>query len=322
MARLSRTGNCVEPPFARARRRIIGINESANAIFTAGNSDEHQILDNQRSQREAVALGMLGGAYVPDNIAGLAVQRDVMRVQRRHENFITEDGKSAVDSPATWPNVRWEQALVLPDRAPGTRVQGIDAVVLPGTVHNSVHNKRRCFKFAPCHRLICPLGYERCGIRRIDLIQRTEAMPRIVSGVHQPVLWLLGGVEQPLESHLPIGLRCAEAQRRCKRHNKRQCHSERSEESAFAFSTQRHNFHCAPPFSLAASRNAMRSFKSFSGRLLASYAGINDSRVFSKDRSLAFSNECSSSRVSSICTVKLSSLSTTPCNLDSFTDRK
>src|SRR6266851_1256001 len=117
-------------------------------------------------------------------------------------------------------------------------------------------------------------------------------MPRIVSRVHHPVLRLLGGVEQPLESHLRRSLWRLEAQR-CtyKRPDKQYCgRREISHQS----------LHCAPPFSLAASRNAMRSLKSFSGRLLASYAGIKDSRVFSNDRSLAFSNECSSSGVTTV----------------------
>src|SRR6266478_1866256 len=143
-------------------------------------------------------------------------------------------------------------------------------------------------------------------------------MPRVISGVHHPILRLLGRVEQPLESHLRRSLRRYKAQRRGgKRHNKhhrrqtQNCHSERSDdrflsapflrgESAFASCTHRHNFHWPPPFSLAASRNAMRSFRSFSARLLASYAGIKDSRVFSKECSLAFSNACNSSRVSNI----------------------
>src|SRR6267378_311184 len=73
--------------------------------------------------------------------------------------------------------------------------------------------------------------------------------------------------------------------------------------------------HFPPPCELAADRNAIKSFKSLSGSVLVSYAGISDSRVFSYERSFDFSNECNCSRVSSICTVKLSSLSTTPCSL-------
>src|SRR5205809_7119369 len=127
-------------------------------------------------------------------------------------------------------------------------------------------------------------------------------MPRIVPRVHHPVLRLLGGVEQPLESHLRRSLRRQQAQcHGCTRDNAQHvchtqnCHFGRSRPTIFLPS-----LHCAPPFSLAASKNAMRSFKSFSGRLFASYTGIKDSRVFSNDRSLAFSNECNSSRVSNI----------------------
>src|SRR5215471_15501194 len=46
VAWLIRPGNRVETPFARAGRSIISINEPANAVFAAGNANEHEILDD------------------------------------------------------------------------------------------------------------------------------------------------------------------------------------------------------------------------------------------------------------------------------------
>src|SRR5207247_11289549 len=114
--------------------------------------------------------------------------------------------------------------------------------------------------------LINPPWNESRRIRHVDLIQRTEAMPGIVSGIHQPVLRLLGRMEQPLGSHLRAG--------RGRKHAEND--KVRNE------TNNARNFHCPPPFSLAASKNAMRSFRSFSGSAFVSYVGINDSRVFSK----------------------------------------
>src|SRR5437016_2507739 len=321
MPGLSRTGNRIEPPFARARRSIVGADESADAVFATGYSHEHEVLNHQRSQREAVALGVLRRSRVPNNISCLAVQRDDVRVQRRHKNLVAEDRKPAVDSPTARPNVRRQRLLVLPNGASGPRIQRVHAVVLSGTVQNSVDHQRRRFEFAACHRLISPLGHKRRHIRNVNLVQRAEAMPRIISRVHQPVLRLLGRIEQPLGTHLRRSPRRRKTQRcGCKCYNAQRfrraqdCHYERREESAFASSTHRPSLHCPPPFSLAASKNAIMSFNSFSGSAFASYAGINDSRVFTYDRSLLFSNACNCSRVSSICTVKLSSFSTTPCS--------
>src|SRR5947209_11699821 len=101
-------------------------------------------------------------------------------------------------------------------------------------------------------------------------------MPGIVSGIHQPVLRLLGRMEQPLGSHL-----------RARRGRKHAENDKVRNETNNA-----RNFHCPPPFSLAASKNAMRSFRSFSGSAFVSYAGINDSRCFSYDRHLALPKAC------------------------------
>src|SRR5256885_13945507 len=166
-------------------------------------------------------------------------------------------------------------------------------------------------------------------------------------------------MDQPLSSPLRRSLQRQKTQRRHKRYNAphfrhtQNCHFERSRPTLFLsprscarFASRKalrdersacavekslcdprvshRNLHCPLPFSLAPSKNAIMSFNSFSGRAFASYAGINDSRVFTYDRSLLFSNGCNCWRVSSICTVKLSSFSRSeehtselqsPCNL-------
>src|ERR1700687_3261285 len=69
--------------------------------------------------------------------------------------------------------------------------------------------------------------------------------------------------------------------------------------------------HLLPP---RLSKYATMSCKSFSGSVFSSYFGINDSRLLSTDLSLSFSKRCNCSRVSNICSVKLSSFRTTPWN--------
>src|SRR5439155_12854602 len=78
--RLSLRGNRVEPPFARACRRVVGFDESTDAVFAAGYAHKHEVLDHKRSQCEAVALGVFGRSCIPNNISRLAVQRDYMGV--------------------------------------------------------------------------------------------------------------------------------------------------------------------------------------------------------------------------------------------------
>src|SRR5260370_29529269 len=105
VARFARTGNGVEAPLALAGVRIIRIDESANAILTAANTGDDKIFHGQRRQRDAVALGVIEGGYIPNNVAGLGIARDYVRIQGAQENFIAENSQAAIDAPAARPNV-------------------------------------------------------------------------------------------------------------------------------------------------------------------------------------------------------------------------
>ena len=261
MARLSRTRNCVEPPFARARRRIIGVNESPNAIFAAGNAHEHQILNQQRRQSVAVALAVFGGFHIPDHIPRLAIQGDDVRVQRRGKHFVAEDREAAVHASAARFDIGRQRALVLPDGPPRLCIQREHAIFLPGTVQNSVHDQRRGLKFSAYHRLVRPLGHQRSRIRSIDLIQRAEPVSRIVARIHQPVLRLLRRIEQSLRGHLRRCPRRQEARYRNHKphHNRKPHHNCKLHRNLPRRQTEHCHFERSRPTVLLPSRSCERS---------------------------------------------------------------
>ena len=202
MSRLARTRDRVEAPFALAGRGIIRVNEAANSIFPARHTDEHEILDHQRRERDAVAIAIVHRRSVPHHASGLGVQRDNMRIQRAKKNFVSQNGHPAIHAPATRPNIRRQRALILPDRPARPRVERKCAIVLARGIEDAVHNQRCRFEFPARHRLISPLGNEHRCVRRVDLVERAEPVSRVVAGVHQPVLRLLPRIQQPLRRHL------------------------------------------------------------------------------------------------------------------------
>src|SRR4029077_19702967 len=174
VTRFTRTRNGVEAPFAFAGICVVRVDESANAILTAADPDYDQIFNRQRRQRDAVALGVIESGHIPHNVAGLGIERDYVRIQSAQKNLISENGQTSIDAPAAWPNVRWQQMLVLPNRPARTRVQSESAIVLARAIQHAVDNQRRGLEFSAGHGLVCPLWHQRMRVGRIDLVERTE----------------------------------------------------------------------------------------------------------------------------------------------------
>ena len=158
MARFAGAGNGVEAPFAFAGGGVVSVNETANAIFAAGDAHNDEIFDNQRRERDAVAFAIVKRGGVPDDIAGFGVERDDMRIERAKEHFVAKNGEAAIDASAAGANVRGKRALVLPNGSSGFGIESERAVVLASCIENSVNNERRSFKFSARHRLVSPLG--------------------------------------------------------------------------------------------------------------------------------------------------------------------
>src|SRR4029077_15509018 len=107
-------------------------------------------------------------------------------------------GGAPIGAGAGGVNIRRKRPLVLPDGPARFCVEGEGAVVLASSVENSIDNERGSFKLSAGHRLVGPLRDKRARVCGVDLIERAEAMARVIAGIHQPVLRLFRGIEQAL----------------------------------------------------------------------------------------------------------------------------
>ena len=196
MAGLARAWHGIEAPFARAGRGVVGVDEAAHSVFAAGNANYDKIFYCQRRDREAVAFLVFGRHDIPDHVSRLRIERDYVRIQRPEKNLVAQNGESAIHTTAARTNISWELTLIHPDRTPRAGIQGKRPVVLGRGVKNAVCDQRRSLELAGRSGLIYPLRHERARVRDVDGVERAEAAAGIVSGISQPILRFLRGIQQ------------------------------------------------------------------------------------------------------------------------------
>ena len=74
---------------------------AADAVLAARDSDDHVVADDERGVGDAVAEGGIGHFLVPEDLAGLGVERHEVGVERAHV-----DVGAAVDANAAIVRVR------------------------------------------------------------------------------------------------------------------------------------------------------------------------------------------------------------------------
>src|ERR1700722_15219425 len=125
-----------------------------------------------------------------------------MRVQCAHEKLVSEDGKTTIHHAATGLKLVRQVSLVTPDSTSCPRVEGKGAVVLPGSIQNTIHNQGCGLKLAEIGNLEGPLHRQMRGVSSIDLVQRAVAPTVVLPRVGEPVLRLAICCKQALIGHL------------------------------------------------------------------------------------------------------------------------
>ncbi len=59
------SGNGVETPGALAGGGVVGVDETTDTVFAAGNTDDDFVFDDERRDGESVALRVVGGLNIP-----------------------------------------------------------------------------------------------------------------------------------------------------------------------------------------------------------------------------------------------------------------
>src|SRR5262249_2129891 len=158
----------IEAPYTAAACCIVGIDEAASAVFTAGDTDYHLVLHDQRGHVECVCLAVVCGHDIPADVACLRIERDHVRVEGGHEQPVANHGGTQMD-------LLGQRSLVAPYRASGPCIYGERTIVLPGTVKNTVDEQRRGLELPELCGLKCPFQAQVGDVAGVDLIQGAVA---------------------------------------------------------------------------------------------------------------------------------------------------
>ena len=151
--------------------------------------------------RRACRLG------VPEDLAGLGVDGEQVRVDGAHEERVAEDGQSAAHAAAARAGLRRGLVLERPEGAAGDGVERDDLIrALHGRalqrVEHAVHRQRGRLELLQRPGLPDPLQLQVLHVGRRDLRELAVALVEDRSRVAQPVLRLLVGAKQAVERHL------------------------------------------------------------------------------------------------------------------------
>src|SRR5207248_4357429 len=129
VSRFAAAGDRVEAPRALPRRRLVRVDETANAELTAGDADDDFVFDDERRAREAVALVGISGSDIPTHTAGLRIEADDVCVERSHEQAVAQRRQAAVLRTAAERHLLRQISLVVPERTAGANVDRVRMIL-------------------------------------------------------------------------------------------------------------------------------------------------------------------------------------------------
>src|SRR5882757_2683716 len=176
-------------PLHLAGFRVVGLQISGVIQGIAAYAGDDVVTHDKRRHSAEVLKLCVRDLLSPALLAVLGVQRNKIAVWCFGVNPITQHGDTALADVAAF--VR--RIFVMPDFPPATRING-PHVVRHGEVKHAIHfNRRRLDNRAEpggpvIGGAIHPGQRQRSHIRRVDLIQKTVPLPRIVAVVRRPTI--------------------------------------------------------------------------------------------------------------------------------------
>ena len=207
---------------------------AADAVLGAGNARDREVLDDERSARDHLALVGIGDLALPGDLAGVLVGGDDAAVQRVRDDLVAPERHAAVVDAAARDGARpvvVGLGVHLPDEIALTAV-GVDLVdgaPAVGDVHEAVLDDGRALKAAVRPDAAALDAAERYGpsnlqvldVAGVDLVERREPLRRVAAVVEKPVPLLARGVEQAVRRHV-AGVRRPSSQSRESRAGERE----------------------------------------------------------------------------------------------------
>ena len=178
----------VEVPHELAGLRIVGAHEAADAVLAAVGADQDLAVDGGRRHRLAVAELGIGDLGLPQQAAGLGVERDQLGIERRHVDLVAVDGDAAVVGAAAIGRDRAHLVLVVPVLLAGLGVERVDVIERRRHVHHAVDDDRRRLHRLLHLRLEDPGRMQLADVGGVDLLAREVAGLIVVAvGVQEVV---------------------------------------------------------------------------------------------------------------------------------------
>ena len=202
VAGLAGTGNGVEAPSLFAAVRFKGSDEAANAIFAAGQADDHFVFHHERRHGHGITRGRVSELVIPNRVAVPGIQGDQVRVHGGHEQRVAKDGHAAVHDSATRARIGRGRVVINPKHAAALGVNRDHIVGRLREVHDPIDNQRSGLEFLQRLRLKHPLQLEILDVCGVDLLERAIALAHVAAGVGQPVLRFAGRAQQAVGSDL------------------------------------------------------------------------------------------------------------------------
>ena len=135
--------NRVECPEQLAGLGIIGLHEAADAVFAAIGSDQNLVLDHGRRHRLAVSELGIRDVGLPDDVAGLCIQRHELGVERGKIDAVAENLDAAIVGTAAIGRYRPHLVTVVPELRAGLGVKRVDMAERRRHKHDAVDDDRR-----------------------------------------------------------------------------------------------------------------------------------------------------------------------------------
>ena len=160
------------------------LDAAGDAEFAAGDAGEDQRAiglgrNDQRRRGRGIAALEVVDRLLPDGLAGLGVERDELRVERREIDLVLPDRRAAVDDVAAGQDAFGQLGVILPDLFAGLGVDGEEAAVGAGDIDDAVVDEAPALS---CPRCFSPPNEnDQAGTRFltvvvIDLLERAEAL--------------------------------------------------------------------------------------------------------------------------------------------------
>jgi hypothetical protein len=181
-------GNRVERPQQLAVLGVERLEEAAHAVLAAVGADQHLALDDGGRHRFRVALFRIGDLRLPQQLAGLRVERDELGVERAHEQPVALDRDAPVVRTAAKRRDRTHLVLVVPVFLAGRRVDRVHVVERRRQEHHAVDDDRRGLHRLQHRRLEDERRLELAHVPGVDLVAGVVARLRITPVRVDPVL--------------------------------------------------------------------------------------------------------------------------------------